>query len=73
VVLPAHTGNGGGMSQCGEIGQGRQQAGKWGVLARPASRPNGGRPCGGRGKAKMLTGVEGFSSRPVRKIVLLGG
>jgi hypothetical protein len=29
--------------------------------------------CGGRaGKAELLTGIEGASSRPVRKIVLLG-
>jgi hypothetical protein len=29
--------------------------------------------CGGRaGKAELLTGIEGVSSRPVRKIVLLG-
>ena len=30
--------------------------------------------CGGRtAKAELLTGVEGVSSRPVRKIVLPGG
>jgi hypothetical protein len=30
--------------------------------------------CGGRaGKAELLTGVEGVSSRPVRRIVLQGG
>jgi hypothetical protein len=29
--------------------------------------------CGGRaGKAELLTGIEGVSSRPVRRIVLLG-
>jgi hypothetical protein len=29
--------------------------------------------CGGRaGSAELLTGIEGASSRPVRKIVLLG-
>jgi hypothetical protein len=29
--------------------------------------------CGGlAGKAELLTGIEGVSSRPVRKIVLLG-
>ena len=30
--------------------------------------------CGGRaGKAELLTGIEGVSSRPVRKIVLRDG
>ena len=30
--------------------------------------------CGGQaGKAELLTGIDGASSRPVRKIVLLGG
>ena len=30
--------------------------------------------CGGRaGKAELLTGIEGVSSRPVRRIVLIGG
>jgi hypothetical protein len=30
--------------------------------------------CGGRaGKAELLSGIEGASSRPVRKIVLRGG
>jgi hypothetical protein len=30
--------------------------------------------CGGRaGKVELLTGIEGASSRPVRRIVLLGG
>jgi hypothetical protein len=30
--------------------------------------------CGGRaGKAELLTGVEGVSSRPVRRIVLMAG
>jgi hypothetical protein len=30
--------------------------------------------CGGRaGKGELLTGIEGASSRPVRKIVLRGG
>ena len=30
--------------------------------------------CGGRpGKAELLTGIEGASSRPVRRIVLIGG
>jgi len=30
--------------------------------------------CGGRaGKAELLTGIEGVSSRPVRKIVLIDG
>jgi hypothetical protein len=30
--------------------------------------------CGGRaGKAELLTGIEGVSSRPVRRIVLRGG
>jgi hypothetical protein len=30
--------------------------------------------CGGRaGKAELLTGIEGASSRPVRRIVLMGG
>jgi hypothetical protein len=30
--------------------------------------------CGGRaGRAELLTGIEGASSRPVRRIVLLGG
>ena len=30
--------------------------------------------CGGRaGKAELITGIEGVSSRPVRKIVLLEG
>jgi ribosomal protein S27E len=30
--------------------------------------------CGGRaGKAELLTGIEGVSSRPVRRIVLQGG
>jgi hypothetical protein len=29
--------------------------------------------CGGRaGKEELLTGIEGVSSRPMRKIVLLG-
>jgi hypothetical protein len=29
--------------------------------------------CGGRaGRAELLTGIEGVSSRPVRRIVLLG-
>jgi hypothetical protein len=29
--------------------------------------------CGGRaGKAELLTGIDGVSSRPVRKIALLG-
>jgi hypothetical protein len=29
--------------------------------------------CGGReGKAELITGIEGASSRPVRKIVLMG-
>jgi hypothetical protein len=39
-----------------------------GILAR--MRHDG---CGGRaGKAELLTGIEGVSSRPVRRIVLLG-
>jgi hypothetical protein len=30
--------------------------------------------CGGiAGKAELLTGIDGVSSRPVRRIVLLGG
>ena len=30
--------------------------------------------CGGRaGKAELLTGIEGVSSRPVRRIVLMDG
>jgi hypothetical protein len=30
--------------------------------------------CGGRaGKAELLTGIEGASSRPVRRIVLIDG
>jgi hypothetical protein len=30
--------------------------------------------CGGRaGKTELLTGIEGASSRPVRRIVLIGG
>ena len=30
--------------------------------------------CGGRaGKVELLTGIEGASSRPVRRIVLIGG
>ena len=30
--------------------------------------------CGGRpGRAELLTGIEGASSRPVRRIVLIGG
>jgi hypothetical protein len=30
--------------------------------------------CGGRaGRAELLTGIDGVSSRPVRRIVLLGG
>jgi hypothetical protein len=30
--------------------------------------------CGGRaGKVELLTGIEGASSRPVRRIVLVGG
>ena len=36
-----------------------------------ARKPHNG--CGGRaGKAELLTGIEGASSRPVRKIVLFG-
>jgi hypothetical protein len=30
--------------------------------------------CGGRvGRAELLTGIDGVSSRPVRRIVLMGG
>jgi hypothetical protein len=39
------------------------------IIARP--RHDG---CGGRaGKVELLTGIEGASSRPVRRIVLVGG
>jgi hypothetical protein len=32
------------------------------------------RSCGGRpSRAELLTGIDGVSSRPVRRIVLLGG
>jgi hypothetical protein len=42
--------------------------------AAPDPRPHGHDGCGGRaGRAELLTGIEGASGRPVRKIVVLEG
>jgi hypothetical protein len=41
------------------------------IGAQPQTHHDG---CGGRaGKAELLTGIEGVSSRPVRRIVVLDG
>jgi hypothetical protein len=60
--------------RCGKVQMVNEAHIKWGampirnIIARmPHDR------CGGRaGKAELLTGIEGVSSRPVRRIVLLG-
>jgi hypothetical protein len=52
----------------------KRSSARTGAGSQSFGKRSGPRGCGGRaGRVELLTGIEGASSRPVRKIVLLEG